>query len=152
MAVGSFTFTDPGYLAVRKGTIDLENDTIVAILVDNAQTPSVVNDDVYSDVSGNECADGDYTAQVVANLAWTETSSRNFKLDADDVDFGNSVTISARYLYLVRRAGGSLVAGDLIVGYMDLNDGGGSNVSSTNGDFDPGWNAANGLFTEVLTP
>ncbi len=152
MAVGSFTFTDPGWLACLKNTINLESDTVVAVLVDNAQTPSTANDDVYSDISGNECSDGDYSPQVVANLAFTNTGSRAFKLDADDVDFGNSVTIAARYMYLVRRAGGSLVAGDLIIGYMDLNDGGGSNVSSTNGDFDVGWNASNGLFTETLTP
>ncbi len=152
MAVGAFTFTDPGFLAFLNGTIDLDTDTLVAVLVDNAQTPSTANDDVYSDISGNECADGDYTAQVISGAAWSNPSGRNFKFDADDVDFGNSVTISARYLYVVRRAGGSLVAGDLIVGYMDLNDGGGANVSSTNGDFDVSWNVANGLATFALTP
>lgn len=157
MAVGEFIFTDPGFLAVRKGTIDLENDTIVGVLVDNAQTPSVVNDDVYSDISANECTDADYTAtfaegHVITGIAWTQTATRNFKLDANDLDFGNSVTIAARYLYVVRRAGASLVAGDLIVGYMDLNDGGSANVSSTNGDFDPGWNVSNGLYTESISP
>jgi len=157
MAVGAFTFTDPGFLACMKGTIDLENDTIVAVLVDNAQTPSVVNDDVYSDISTNECSDSDYTGSwaeglTITGLTWTSPSSRNFKLDGAAMDFGNSVTISARYLYVVRRAGGTLVAGDLIVGFMDLNDGGGANVSSTNGDFDVDWNAANGLFVNTLTP
>lgn len=157
MAVGAFTFTDPGYLAVRKGTIDLENDTIVAVLIDNAQTPSTVTDDLWSDISANECASADYTASfaeglVMTGIAWTNTSGRNFKLDANILDYGNAVTISARYVYLVRRAGATLVAGDLIVGYMDLNDGGSANVSSTNGDFDVDWSVANGLFTETLTP
>ena len=157
MAVGAFTFTDPGMLAFLQGTIDIDTDTMVAVLVDNAQTPSVVNDDLYSDISGNECTDTDYTASfaeglVLTGMAWTSPSSRNFKLDGNAMDFGNSVTISARYLYVVRRAGASLVAGDLILGYMDLNDGGSANVSSTNGDFDVDWNAANGLFTLALTP
>lgn len=157
MAVGIFTFTDPGFLAAMKNTIDPENDTIVGVLVDNAQTPSVVNDDLYSDISGNECTDSDYTASfaeglVMTGIAWTSPSSRNFKLDANALDFGNTVTIAARYLYVVRRAGASLVAGDLILGFMDLNDGGSANVSSTNGDFDVDWNAANGLATVALTP
>lgn len=156
MAVGAFTFTDPGYLAVRKGTIDLENDTIVGVLVDNAHTPSVVNDDLYSDISANECTDTDYTTNhpeglVITGLTWSQVSSRNFKLDHALLNFGDAVTISARYCYFVRRAGASLVAGDLIVGYYDLNDGGSANVSSTNSDFDVDANAA-GSFTETLTP
>ena len=151
MTIGAVTFTDAGNLALRKGTILPESDTIVAILVNNAHTPSVINDDVYSDVSANECADGDYAAQVVANLLWSQVSSRNFKLDADDIDFGNTVSIASRYIYLVKRAGGSLVAGDLILGFIDLNTGGSTNVSSTAGNFDYACPAA-GLFTETLTP
>lgn len=156
MAVSEFKFTDPGHLAVRKGTIDLEANTIVAVLVDNAHTPAVETDSLYSNISANECADADYTASfaeghVVAGLAWSDTGSRTFKLDATDLDFGNTVTISARYVYLVKRAGATLVAGDLIVGLVDLNDGGSTNVSATNGNFDLAWSAA-GLYTETLTP
>lgn len=156
MTVGTFTFTDAGSLACRKGTIDLENDTIVGVLIDAAHTPSVTGDDVYSDISGNLCDDTDYTTNhpnglVVSNLAWTSPSSRNFKLDADALDFGNTVTIAARYLYLVKRAGASLVAGDLIVGFMDLQTEGG-NASSTNGNFDVDFHASNGLFVDTLTP
>jgi hypothetical protein len=156
MTVGVFTFTDAGSLACRKNIIDLENDTIVGVLVDAAHTPSVVNDDVYSDISANECDDADYIASfaeghVITNIAWTLQSTRNFKLDADDLDFGNAVTIAAKYLYLLKRAGASLVAGDLIVGFMDLQTEGG-NASSTNGNFDPGWDPTNGLFVDTLTP
>jgi len=153
MAVSAFTFTDPGYLATRKGTIDLENDAIRAVLVDNAHTPSVVNDDIYSDISANECADGDYSSQLITGLTWSEVSSRNFKLDHALINFGDAVTISARYCYFVRDAdsNGTLVAGDLIVGYYDLNDGGSANVSSTSSDFDVDANAS-GCFTETLTP
>lgn len=154
MAVGNFTFTDPGYLAVRKGTIDLENDTIVAVLVDTAHSPALT-EDTYSDISANECASSDYTTNhpeglTVTGLTWTQTSSRNFKLDANALNFGDTVTIAARYVYLVKRAGATLVAGDLVVGYMDLNTGGG-NVSSTNGDFDVDWNAVNGILTETIS-
>lgn len=153
MAVSAWKFTDPGYLACRSNTIDLENDTFRWVLVDNAHTPSLALDNVFSDISANECTDADYASQLAAGLAWTNPTSRDFVLDATDIDFGNSVTISARYCYLVRDAdaNGTLVAGDLIVGFYDLNDGGAANVSSTNGNFDIAHNAA-GMFTETITP
>ena len=155
MTVSEFMFTDPGHLAVRKGTIDLENDTIVCVLVTTTHTPSLINDNVYSDISANECADADYTAtfaegHVLAASLWSAVSTRVAKWDATDLDYGNAVTISARYVYIVRRAGASLVAGDLIVGYVDL-DVAGTNVSSTNGNFDLAW-AATGLFVDTLSP
>lgn len=156
MAVSAFKFTDPGYFAMREGTIHPENDTIVAVLVDNLHTPSITTDATYADISGNECADTDYTASfaeglVVTGLAWSQTSSRNFKLDGAVRDYGNAVTISARYEYLVRRAGATLVPGDLILGFLDLNDGGAANVSSVAGNFDVDFNAS-GIMTETLTP
>lgn len=144
MAVGTFTLTNQGKLNWLKGNIDPDGDTLVGVLVDNAHTPSVVNDDVYSDVSGNECSDGDYSPQVLTGVSLTE-SSGTIKLDANIVSYGDPVTISARYIYIIRRAGASLVAGDLILGYMDLNDGGSSNVASVAAVFSVDWNAANGM-------
>ena len=144
MAVGTFTLTHQGKLNWLKGLIDPDTDTLVAVLVDNAHTPSLANDDVYSDISVNECGDADYDPQVISGVAITQTSG-TVKLDANIVSFGDPVTISARYVYVVRRAGASLVAGDLIFGYMDLNDGGSANVSSIAAVFSVDWNAANGM-------
>lgn len=144
MSVGVFTPVNNAILKVNDGTIDVDADTIVAVLVDVAHT-AAVTDSVYSDISTNECSDPDYTAQVVANVAVTQTSGTT-KVDADDVAFGNPVSIGAKYIYLVRRAGGSLVAGDLILGYMDLNDSVSANVSSTNSEFSVGWHATDGLY------
>lgn len=154
MTVSKFEFTDPGFLAVRKGTIDLEGDTIVAVIIDAAQTPVIATDATYADISANECADADYIAtfaegHVVANLLWTDVGTRVFMLDADNLDYGNNVTISGQYIYLLRRAGASLVAGDLIVGFVDLQTEEG-NVSSVNGDFDLAW-AATGLFRDTVS-
>ncbi len=156
MTVSAFKFTDPGWLAVLKGDIDMEGDTIVAVLIDNAHTPNLETDNLWSDISGDECADADYTGSfpeghTVASLAWTDTGTRTFKLDGANLDFGDTVDISARYVYLVRRAGASLVSGDLIAGLVDLNDGGAANVSSTNGNFDLDWHT-NGLFVDTLNP
>lgn len=146
MAVGEFTVTNDGLLNWLQGNIDPDGDTLVAVLVDNAHTPDLDTDNLYSDISANECSDPDYTAQVISNVAITR-SGAVIKLDADIVNYGATVTISSRYLYVVRRAGGSLVAGDLIVGYMDLNDGGAANVGSTASAFTVDWDATNGLLT-----
>jgi len=60
--------------------------------------------------------------------------------DADDVDFGDSVSISARYLVLWVDTGTGSTS--YLMGYVDLNDGGSSNVSSTNSDFDIQWSSS----------
>lgn len=146
MAVGTFTLTNDGKLNWLNGAIDPDTDTIVGVLVDNAHTPSLENDNLYSDISVNECADGDYAPVVLSGVALTR-SGGTVKLDANAVNYGSAVTIAARYIYIVRRAGGTLVAGDLILGYMDLNDGGSSNVSSTSSDFVVDWDVTNGMLT-----
>jgi hypothetical protein len=145
MAVGLFTPVNNALLKIVDGTIDLDADTVVAVLVDVAHT-AATTDDTYSDISTNECADPDYTAQVVAGMAVTEPVAGDIKVDANDVAFGNPVSIGAKYAYLLTRAGGSLVAGDLIIGYMDLNDTVSANVSSINSEFTVGWHATDGLF------
>ncbi|MBT8147292.1 MAG: hypothetical protein KJN90_10600 [Gammaproteobacteria bacterium] len=143
-------------LSLLKGDIDVNADTIVAILVTTTHTPSVTADSTYANIT-NICADADYTASftnglVITGMDFTSPSSRNFRLDAPAMDFGNAVTISARYLYVLKRVGGTFTGTDPVLGYMDLNDGGSTNVSSTNGDFDVDWNDPNGLFTLALTP
>lgn len=65
-------------------------------------------------------------------------------MDCGDISFGASVTISAKYLVLVKGTAGSLTAGSVLVGYCDLDTSGGS-VSSTASQF--AVNTPNGLFT-----
>lgn len=143
MGVGAFTLYNSAKKDVVDGTIDVDTDTIKAILVTTAYTPAATHD-TYSDVSANECADGDYAAQTLANAAVTE-SGGTVTVDADDVSYGAAVSIAARYIILVKQAGGSLVAGDKLLGYMDLDDTG-NNVRSTSSAFVVRWNSS-GLFT-----
>ena len=158
MTVSKFEFTDAGFLAVRKGGINLESDVIVAVVVDHAHTASIGADSTYSDISANECSDSDYTTSfaeghIVANIAWTDESGRVFMLDADSLDFGNSVTIKGRYVYLVKRTGSGntvLSAGDLIVGYVDLRTEDDGNVESVDGNFDLAW-AATGIYRDTVS-
>jgi hypothetical protein len=143
MAAGPFLVTNEGLLRWLDRTINLGG-TIKAVLIDNAHTPDLETDDTYADISADECQDVDYAPQTVTNFALTRTAGVT-KVDADAVPFGNPVTIAARYIYLVFQAGGTLAGTDLVFGYMDLNDGGSANVSSSNSEFTVDWNVANGL-------
>lgn len=143
MAAGPFLLTHDGLLNWLNRTINLGG-TIKAVLVDNAHTPDPATDSTYAAISANECDDADYAAQTVTGVALTRAAGVA-KLDANAVPFGNPVTIAARYVYLVQQLGGALAGTDLILGYMDLNDGGAENVSSTNAEFTIDWNEADGL-------
>lgn len=144
MAVGTFTLYNSGKHDLFDRTIDwVGSTTIKAILCTTTYTPAATHA-TYTDIT-NECADGDYAPVTLTGMSITE-SSGTIKWDANQVDYGAAVTISARYIVLVESVDGTLSATDPLIGYMDLNDGG-TNVSSTNSDFKVDWNAANGLFT-----
>ena len=144
MAAGAFTLVEQGRLSWLKGDIVLDTDTMVGILIDNTKTPAVATDTTYGDISGDLCGSGDYAPETLTTVALTQ-SAGTVKVDADVVDFGPTVTIAARYMYVIQQAGGGPVAGDLVLGYMDLNDGGGANVESTAADFKVDFHATLGL-------
>ena len=123
------------------GSVDFVSDTIKAALLTNSHTVAVDTDDFWDDVSGEECADGDYSAQTVSGKTITLTSNK-VRFDCADIDFGNSVTISARYLVLYKDTGTPATSNLLWI--ADLNTGGG-NVSSSSSDFYVQINA-NGIY------
>jgi hypothetical protein len=148
MAVGNVipyttNMTDP----VVSGGIDLDSDTIVCVLLSASYTPGRTTHSLWSDVSTYEITGTGYTAggAALAGKAVTHSSGTG-KFDADDVSW-TTATITAKYAVLVRRAGGSLVSGDLLIGYLDLNtDSGSATASSTASTFTVQWNAA-GIMT-----
>lgn len=145
MTVGAFTFYNNGKLQLQNGTIDLDADTIVCILLGSGYTRDVAAHSTYSDVSAQEIADADYTAQVVGSIAFSE-SAGTVTADSADISFGSAVTIEAKWAVFVQRAGVSLAAGDLLVGSVDLDDTSGTaTVSSTSSTFSV--NTPSGLYT-----
>jgi len=137
----TINMTDP----VVSGGIDLDTDTIVAVLLGAGYTPGRTTHSLWSDVSAQEVTGSGYTAGGVAlaNSAVTHSAGTG-KWDADDVSW-TTATITAKYVALVRRAGGSLVNGDLLIAYLDLDTAGGT-VSSTAATFAVNFNAA-GIMT-----
>lgn len=104
---------------IMDGTIDLDTDTFYAALFEGSHTPAEA-DDTWSDLTG-ENADGDYAQQALAGQAIITVDTKFRAWDTNDIDFGADVTISAKYLYLMKGTAGAAAAGDLIVGWADLN-------------------------------
>jgi hypothetical protein len=148
MPAGNFIpYTINATDVLLSGGIDLDTDTIVGILVGTGYTPNRTAHSLFSDVSANEVTGTGYTAGGIALSSKTMTHSAGTgTFDAADLTWSTS-TITAKYCVLIRRAGGSLASGDLLIGYVDLDTtSGSSTVTSTGGNFTVAWNAS-GILT-----
>ncbi len=123
-------------LAVLNGTVDLDTDAFTAHLVDETWVPAQQTDDLWVTIAAKESASGDYAAQALAGLAIAQ-SAGDVAWDFTDIDFGNAVTISAKYMVIKHNLS------DKIIGFVDLNTTTTSaTADSTSGNFDIGINAA----------
>lgn len=146
MAVGTFQLYSTGKEALtadNANQINWASDTIVAVLAGVGYTPAITHS-VYSDVSANIIADAGYAPAVLTGKTSTRTLDK-ILWDCADISFGDPVTLSAKWLVIVKRAGGALAGTDQLIGYVDLNTATGSSVaSSVNAVFQV--NTSNGLF------
>lgn len=145
MAAGSFQAYEQGLLDICNQTVDFVSDTVKAMLLTSSYTPSAASDQYLDDISANECADGDYAQQTVGSKT-IAIASNKVRFDCADIDFGNAVTITAKYLVLYLDTG--TPGTSTLLWYCDLDTGGGS-PSSTADDFDVAINAS-GIYE--LTP
>lgn len=146
MAAGAFIPYTVNLDALVSGGVDLDSDTIVCALLTSSYTPGRTTHSAWSDASAAEVSGGGYTAGGVALTGKTVThSGGTVTFDADDAVIGAAVTATAKYAVLVRRAGGALAAGDLLIAYADLDTGGGS-VTGLGGAFTVQFSAS-GIFT-----
>lgn len=146
MPAGNFTVYGVAKENILKSLIDLDTDTFVCTLHTSSYTPTVNTHSAWSSVSASEVVGTGYTAGGIVISALTVVhSAGTVTVDSATNPSWTSSTITAKYAVVTKRAGGSLVSGDLLLGYVDLETGGGS-VSTTNGTFTVTWNAS-GLFT-----
>ena len=138
MAAEKFKVYEKGLLKVLNQSLDFINDTMKAALLVDGYTRDLAAHEFFSDVSANECADPDY-AQITLSGKDISIVSNKPRFDFADLDFGNSVTISAKWLIIYKDTGTPSTSPLLLS--SDLNSGGG-NLSSVNSDFDVSLNAA----------
>ena len=146
MAVGNFTLYNAGKeaLLTDNGTqITWATDTIVAVLLGSVYTPAATHV-TWSEVSAQHVTGTNY-APVVLSGKTSARSGATILWDCDDINFGANVTVTAKYVAIVKRAAGALAGSDQLIGYCDLENASGSaTVSSTNSTFQV--NTTAGLF------
>lgn len=145
MAVGNFTLYNTGkesLLTDNVNQIDWAADTIVAVLLGTGYTPAATHS-TYADMSAQVIADVGYAPVVLTGKTSVNTAG-TILWDCADISFGSSVSLTAKYVAIVKRATGALSGTDRLIGYCDLNVGGGLTVSSTNSTFQV--STTNGLF------
>jgi|JI10StandDraft_1071094.scaffolds.fasta_scaffold123376_2 hypothetical protein len=140
MAAGSFTLYGAAIEGIARGLIDLDGHSFKGLLATSSYTPNAATHDELADIT-NELAGGDYARVTLTGVAVTR-SGTTVKFTSDPVDFGADVTLTAKYLVLYD----DTHAADALLGYVDLNTGGGS-ASSTDGPFEVSPDGTNGWFT-----
>lgn len=139
MAASAFTFYGEAIERMAKGEIDWDGHTFKAILCTSSYTPDTDTHDDLADIT-NELSGGDYARVTLSGITVTR-STTTITVDCDNISFGNPVTLTAKYLIVYD----DTHASDALIGYVDLDSGGGS-VSSTAALFQYTVNAS-GLFT-----
>lgn len=151
MAAGAFTVYSKAALAMSKGSFNLSTDTYVMILLTSSYVPVPNTDGIYSDISANELTTaGGYTVGGVALTGVTDTLAGGTVTFTSTGPTWTTFTATFKYAAIVRRAGGSLVPGDLLLAFFDANSGGGS-VVGAGGTLTIAPNAS-GIFTITHSP
>lgn len=147
MAAGDFVVYGAAKEAISKGLMDLDTANFNVFLATSSYTPNANTDDTYSDVSANEVANGSGYTTGGISLGTLDVSRSGGTVTVDETTnpAWTSASFTAKYAVVAMRAGGSLTGTDLLLGYVDLDSGGGS-VTVAAGTLTITWNAA-GLFT-----
>jgi hypothetical protein len=142
MAVGPFLTHDTGYNSVLTDDNWLTDDHY-AVLATNSESPDRETQIDYEDIL-QECADADYSPVAITGESASIDSTKT-QYSCSKIDFGSDVTISARYLYILKGTAASPANADEIIGHIDLT-GASENISSNNSEFSFTPNATYGLF------
>ena len=141
MAAGNFTLFGAAIENIARGLIDLDGHSFKALLATSGYTPNVSTHAVLADVTNEVAGGGDYARVDLEGVTVTR-SGTTVKFTSDPADFGAVATITAKYLVIFD----DTHASDALLGYVDLNTGGGS-ASSSDGPFELSPDGDDGWFT-----
>lgn len=145
MAAGPWIAYPEGILRIATSEALFLTHTIRAALLANTYVPDLTNHLIFSNVSTHQIADAGYVQQTLGSKTITKVGGL-IRFDAADIDFGNAVTLTARYGLIYDD---TPATNKYLLWYCDLNLGGTQPISSVNSDFDF-LLAANGLYQ--MTP
>lgn len=151
MAASAFTLYSNAVLELTKGQMNLSSDTFIMALINNSYTPAPDTDALWSAVSANELSTASgYTAGGVVLASETDTlTTATVKFTATSPSWTSFSAGPFRYGVIARRAGGSLVSGDLLLCYSDLS--GGGTITGSGGTYTITISAS-GIFQATHTP
>jgi len=141
MALGPFLTHDSGYKSLL-GSGDWVTDSHYAVLSTTAELPDQASQVNYSDIIA-ECTDEDY-ARVAITGKVVDLNATKVRFTCGKISFGNNVTISARYLFILNGIAMAPDGEDEIIGHIDLT--GADDVSSVFAEFSLTPDLTNGLF------
>ena len=143
MTVGIFQSHDVG-LAALLGAGNWITDNHYAILVKSGQTV-VPAGAIQSDIIGNVCDDAGYGHIDLTGEAINIRVTR-VRFDCAKINFGATVTLSGRYVYILNGTAAGSGAGDVVIGCIDLRTENDGDVSSVAAEFSYDPAATEGLF------
>ena len=138
MAVGNFKAFWSFRQNLDNGNIDWKTSPITMAVLDATYTLNRAHT-LWSDVSAFEISDADYAQVALTGKQVLLDVSNRTVLDADDVTFGDPVTIAGKW-GLIHVASG-VPATSYLCGSIDLNVGSAANIGSTNALFRIGFDA-----------
>lgn len=113
MALGDIVFYDHGLEFLSDGTIDFDDDTLVAMLVSAGYSPSQVSDSAWSDIATHETSAPGYASAVLTTSISRNVQTSQIKLKHSDATYSSNGVMDAKYIVYATE-GGSLLA------YQDL--------------------------------
>ena len=132
LAVGKTQFYHKGAQKVNDGSVRWSLDTLEALLLVQAHTPDLVNDEFVQDVVADEhAASGNYARVTPLTSVTVDLVAGVLQFQTDAVNFGASTTITAAYLCLYEK--GTTDADSPLLLLCELEEGG--EVSSSDGLF-----------------
>lgn len=117
---------DNGFLGLLDGDIDWVTGPVTAVLLSSAYTPNISTHSTYADLT-NEITDPDYAPVAIGSRA-INLDGANVDYDGGNAEFGDPVTITARYMVFVAGTAGALAGTDRLISLHDIE----SDASSTN--------------------
>lgn len=125
-------FYNSGLKALLDGDVDYLVDTIKCAILDNTYTPSVDNDDFWSNVSGDEVSGTNYTAggETLGGKTTTQDNTNDRAIfDANAISWTNVTFSAGRYAVFYKDTG--TPATSQLLFYRDL----GSDQNPSAADF-----------------
>ena len=145
-AAGNWTVYANAKLQSWGAAHNIGTDTYVLVLLTMSYSPTVNTDATWAEISSFEASCPGYSAGGSTATMSKALATGVVTVSMTAVSWASS-TCTVKYAVIVRRAGGSLVSGDKLLAYVDLNTASGSStVSTTNGTLQV--TAASGVFTQ----